>query len=193
MRDLKGVEERILDKALYLFGKNGSTNVPIRAIAKEAGVNVSAINYYFRSKDEMLKNVQEFYIDNMIMAFYPLDNSELSEEDKLIGCANEIIEYSTRYPGVHVMNKEAFFMAKDDEMAIKILTTTKEMNNKLDKVLKSVINSKGMDFKYKRMIFLSSILHPVGSENYEGFDDKILDSKKYRISYIKYIINLLKE
>ena len=45
MRELKGIEEKILDKALYLFGKNGTTNVPIRSIVKEAEVNVSAINY----------------------------------------------------------------------------------------------------------------------------------------------------
>lgn len=36
MRKLTGVEETILDRALYLIGKTGSFNVPIRAIAKEA-------------------------------------------------------------------------------------------------------------------------------------------------------------
>ena len=38
VRELKSVEEKILDRSLYLFGKNGSTNVPIRTIAKEANV-----------------------------------------------------------------------------------------------------------------------------------------------------------
>ena len=42
MKELKGIEEKILDRALYLFGKNGSTNVSIRKIVKEAEVNVSA-------------------------------------------------------------------------------------------------------------------------------------------------------
>ena len=50
MRDLNSVEEKILDRALYLIGKTGSMNVPIRAIAKEANVNVSAVNYYFRTR-----------------------------------------------------------------------------------------------------------------------------------------------
>ncbi|WP_198536644.1 TetR family transcriptional regulator [Paenibacillus sp. DMB5] len=66
MRELKNIEERILDRALYLMGKNKSCNIAIRAIAKEANVNVSAINYYFRSKDEMLKLVKEFYIENTL-------------------------------------------------------------------------------------------------------------------------------
>ena len=58
MCELTSVEQNILDKALYLIGKNSSFNVLIRAIAKEAGVNVSAISYYFGTKDEK----ESFYI-----------------------------------------------------------------------------------------------------------------------------------
>ena len=58
----------------------------IRAISKEAEVNVSAINYYFGSKDEMVKNVQAFYIENIVSAYSELDNEELSDEEKLILC-----------------------------------------------------------------------------------------------------------
>ena len=135
MRELKNIEEKILDRALYLFGKNGSLNVPIRAIAKEAEVNVSAINYYFGSKDEMVKNVQLFYIENMVLAYSKLDNEELSDEEKLILCVNEIMEYILRYPGVLVMLKEATNADKDDEMAKKIIDVTDSMNKKLDIVL----------------------------------------------------------
>ncbi len=74
MRELTSIQEKILDKALYLIGKNASFNVPIRAIAKEANVkeanvnvNVSAINYYFRTKEEMMKYVKEFYLDNTVV------------------------------------------------------------------------------------------------------------------------------
>ena len=84
MRELKSVEEKILDRSLYLFGKNGSTNVPIRTIAKEANVNVGAINYYFGSKDEMIRTVQRFYIENTIAAYLPLDNDELNDEEKVV-------------------------------------------------------------------------------------------------------------
>ena len=128
MKELKGIEEKILDRALYLFGKNGSTNVSIRTIVKEAEVNVSAINYYFGSKDNMLKYVKQFYIDNITQAYSPLDDEELSNEERLIRCANEIIEYSLRYPGVLVMNKEATDSKEKDEMDVKIIETTKEKN-----------------------------------------------------------------
>jgi AcrR family transcriptional regulator len=39
------IREHILDRTIYLMGKQGTTDVPVRAIAREAGVNVAAVNY----------------------------------------------------------------------------------------------------------------------------------------------------
>lgn len=191
MRELKSIEEKILDRALYLFGKNGSSNVSIRAISTEAEVNVSAINYYFGSKEEMLRNVQAFYIENTIAAYDALDNDKLSDEEKIIVCANEIMEYSLKYPGVFVMNKEAERSYPNDEMSKQIIDITAKMNGKLDDILKKVIKAPEEKFHYIRMIFLSSILHPAGDTGMEAFNK--LDDRNVRIDYIKYLINILKE
>ncbi len=193
MRELKNIEEKILDRALYLFGKNGSLNVPIRAIAKEAEVNVSAINYYFGSKDEMVKNVQLFYIENMVLAYSKLDNEELSDEEKLILCVNEIMEYTLRYPGVLVMLKEATNADKDDEMAKKIIDVTDSMNKKLDTVLERVVKSSKNKFIYTKMIFLSSIIYPTSDANTEELKNELISDKEKRIEYIRYILSILQE
>lgn len=200
MRELKSVEEKILDRSLYLFGKNGSTNVPIRAIAKEANVNVGAINYYFGSKDEMIRTVQRFYIENTIAAYLPLDNDELNDEEKVVLCLNEIMEYSLRYPGVIVMHKEAVNAEVKDEMSNQIINITASMNEKLDKILIKVLDSSEEDFKYHRMIVLSSVLYPTSDKNIQVFSDKniqvfneeFLKNKDGRINYIKYILKILK-
>jgi len=192
MRELKSVEEKILDRALYLIGRNGSSNVPIRAIAKEAGVNVSAVNYYFRTKEEMMKQVQEFYIHNTLEAYNILDNDSYSNEEKVILCANEIMEYSIRYPGVIVIQKEAAYEVEKSEMARRIIEVTEEMNSKLDKVLLYVLGCGHEEFVFNRMIFLSSILHPVNNMGPLQFsNDTILDKDK-RLQYIKFIICKLK-
>lgn len=193
MRELKNIEEKILDRALYLFGKNGSLNVPIRAIAKEAEVNVSAINYYFGSKDEMVKNVQLFYIENMVLAYSKLDNEELSDEEKLILCSNEIMEYTLRYPGVLVMLKEATNADKDDDMAKKIINITDSMNKKLDTVLERVVKPSKNKFTYAKMIFLSSIIYPTSDANTEELKNELISDKEKRIEYIRYILSVLKE
>lgn len=192
MRDLKNIEEKILDRALYLFGKNGSLNVPIRTIAKEAEVNVSAINYYFRSKDEMIKNVQKFYIQNTILAYSKLDNEELSDEEKLILCANEIMEYALRYPGVLVMQREAAKADEDEEISREIIDITESLNKKLDRVLKKVITTSESRFTYAKMVFLSSIIYPTSDFNTEDFKNELINDKEKRIKYIRYILNMLK-
>ena len=46
---------RILEAALVVIERDGAERATVRAIASEAGVNVAAINYHYRSKDELLE------------------------------------------------------------------------------------------------------------------------------------------
>jgi AcrR family transcriptional regulator len=192
MRELKGIEEKILDRALYLFGKNGTTNVPIRSIVREAGVNVSAINYYFGSKDRMLSYIKEFYLENISQAYAPLYDDNLSDEEKLVKCSNEIIEYSLRYPGVLVMNKEASSSKEKDEMDIRIIEKSKEKNSRLEYILRKVLRGSDEEFTYKRIIFISSITYPATNEDGQ-YDKEVVSTEEKRIKYIRSLIRLLKE
>ena len=180
MRELKGIEEKILDKALYLFGKNGTTNVPIRSIVKEAEVNISAINYYFNSKENMMNYVKEFYLENITQAHAALYDESLSDEEKLIKCSNEIIEYCLRYPGVLVMNKEAASAIEKSEMDIKIIERSNEENIKLYSVLKSVLNCSEEDFKYRKTIFMASITYPATNED-GAYNKEIISTEEERL------------
>ncbi|NLI89163.1 MAG: TetR/AcrR family transcriptional regulator [Epulopiscium sp.] len=191
MRKLTNVEEKILDKALYLIGKTGSFNVPIRMIAKEADVNVSAINYYFHSKEEMLGLVKEFYIDNTIAAYSALDNDEYNAREKVILCANEIMEYTIRYPGIMTVLKEASNSQEEDEISARIIKTSDFCNDKLDKFLAKILTGDESTFKHKKMIFLSSILHPTIHYDFYNIDTDLVDNKDKRLKYIDFVINML--
>ena len=57
-------EERIILGTIAAIEADGIHNVTIRGIAREAGVNSAAINYYFRSKDLLLAKVLDFTLDN---------------------------------------------------------------------------------------------------------------------------------
>ncbi|MCF0147062.1 MAG: TetR/AcrR family transcriptional regulator [Clostridium sp.] len=192
MRELKGIEEKILDKALYLFGKNGTTNVPIRSIVREAEVNVSAINYYFNSKENMMNYVKEFYLENITQAYSALYDESLSDEEKLFKCSNEIIEYCLRYPGVLVMNKEASSTKEKNEMDLKIIEKSNEANIKLYSVLKNVLNCSEEDFKYRKAIFMAAITYPATNEDGD-YNKEIISTVEERQIYIKKLIRLLKE
>jgi AcrR family transcriptional regulator len=192
MRELKSVEEKILDRALYLIGKTRSINISVRAIAKEASVNVSAINYYFRTKEEMLKQVKEFFITNTLSITSILDNEELGEEEKLILASNEIMEYIIRFPGVTVILRDASKQEEADEISTKILDVSKDMNEKFENTLYSVTKSSSMNLKQKYMIFMSSITYPIENNDIVDFDDGIIESREKRIGYIKNLIKALK-
>ena len=141
----------------------------------------------------MVKNVKSFYIENIVLAYSKLDNEELSDEEKLILCANDIIEYTLRYPGVLVMQKEASGEHKHEEMSKQIIEITNSMNKKLDNILEKVVKPSKDKFKYVKMVFLSSIIYPTGDINTEEFKNEHINNKEKRIEYIKYILSILKE
>jgi len=192
MRELKNIEEKILDRALYLMGKNGSSNISIRAIAKEADVNISAINYYFGSKNEMLQQVKEFYIANTTEVHSILDQQEYTEEERLILFANEIMEYAFRYPGLVVILKEAVTLKDKDEVSKSIYNVTQTIHKKIEIILAHIIKESTDCIQYSRLVFMSSIIYPIENSILINLGTNILDTKEKRIDYIKYIIKLLK-
>lgn len=57
MRSGKATKERILDAAERLFAERGFDRTSLRAITTEAGVNLAAVNYHFRSKNDLIHEV----------------------------------------------------------------------------------------------------------------------------------------
>jgi AcrR family transcriptional regulator len=54
---MAGTKTQILDAAERLFGEHGYAATSLRAITAAAKVNLAAVNYHFRSKDELLRAV----------------------------------------------------------------------------------------------------------------------------------------
>lgn len=57
-------EERIVLGAIAAIEAEGIQNVTTRSIARYAGVNSAAINYYFRSKDRLMERVIDYTLNN---------------------------------------------------------------------------------------------------------------------------------
>lgn len=51
----EATRERIMDAADRLFGAHGFRGTSVRALTREAGVNLAAVNYHFGSKHELLR------------------------------------------------------------------------------------------------------------------------------------------
>ncbi len=55
--DARETKDRILNAAELLFAEKGFDAASLRDITQEAGANVAAVNYHFRSKDELIEAV----------------------------------------------------------------------------------------------------------------------------------------
>ncbi|MEY4383824.1 MAG: HTH-type transcriptional repressor KstR2 [Bacteroidota bacterium] len=94
-------EEKIKLAARKIFQEKGFEGAKTRDIAKEAGINLALMNYYFRSKKAlfemiMMETVQEFFQ----MVFQILNKSETSLMDKIDGFVETYIETLKKNPEV---------------------------------------------------------------------------------------------
>lgn len=193
MRTLNTVEEKILDRALYLMGKTRSCDVSIRAIAKEAKVNVSAINYYFRTKEEMLRQIKSFYIENVLSACSILKDETYDDEERLILFSNEIMEYTLRFPGITVILREALNLEEADETSLSIINVTKELHDGMNNLLAKVIKGSGLTLEYSKMMFISALIYPIENMDIVDFDHTIMEDKEKRLEYVKHVLKILKD
>lgn len=94
------MEEKIIDAAvecLEKFGVGGTTN---RAIAKAAGINSAAINYYFRSKDVLIQKVMERTMDN---AFDWSDFEDVpgsTPKERCFAIFDHLVQGGINFPGI---------------------------------------------------------------------------------------------
>lgn len=79
-----GARQRILDAAGEIFAEYGYGHVTVRDICKRAGVNVAAVNYYFRNKESLYLDVLKFWQHVAFRKFQPeLGADKLLPEEHL--------------------------------------------------------------------------------------------------------------
>src|SRR5438477_6653609 len=64
-------KQRILDVAEQMFAEHGFAGASLRQIIGEAGVNLAAVHYHFRSKESLLESV-------IVRRMAPLNEERLS-------------------------------------------------------------------------------------------------------------------
>ena len=86
--DLSEKQIHILEVAEALFAEKGFDGTSVRQIAKEAGVNVAMISYYFGSKEKMLSAL----INYKAAGFRIAVESVLSEDDGFLEKTDAIVK-----------------------------------------------------------------------------------------------------
>lgn len=101
MAEEKSTRERILEAAITGIEKHGIDKLTTRKIAEEAEANIASINYYFRTKADLIAEVLAATADHMLEDV----RATLDREDRpLKETVNEVffylIEGMMRYPGI---------------------------------------------------------------------------------------------
>ncbi|RPJ36899.1 MAG: TetR/AcrR family transcriptional regulator [Chloroflexi bacterium] len=94
------VEEKIIRATIGCIEKYGISGATNRQIAQAAGVNLAAINYYFRSKELLIQRVMEITLTN---AFDLSDLPSMpgaNAQERCIAIMMHLIEGGYTYPGL---------------------------------------------------------------------------------------------
>ena len=137
---------QIMEAAEELFAEKGFDGTSVRDVAKEAGVNLAMISYYFGSKEKLMESLFKYRGEFIKMQLESMiENKELSSLEKVYALINNYIE--------RIMKQQCFhkIMAREQMVDLKGTTTQlihelKRTNQELVKKLIQEGQKKG-DFK----------------------------------------------
>ncbi|MFT6630587.1 MAG: AcrR family transcriptional regulator [Bacteriovoracaceae bacterium] len=100
-------KEKIISVAMKLFARNGFAGTSIREISSEAGTNLAAINYYFKSKEGLyqscLKKISESTI-NLTKKSLTEAKSTNDIYNSLLSFTNEIFYFYIENPNLLLLS-----------------------------------------------------------------------------------------
>ncbi|MNK05058.1 putative HTH-type transcriptional regulator YttP [compost metagenome] len=93
-------EEKIREAAKRVFVEKGFDGCTSREIAKEAGMNVALVNYYFCSKKQLFKLVFEAVMEDFMLSTVEVFKKDLSLESKMRIFIEKEYEFLTLHPDI---------------------------------------------------------------------------------------------
>lgn len=188
-------KSRILQYAIDMVGSKG--DVTIRELAETAGVNVASINYYFGSKENLLKEVERHYSIALYNVQYSIFTStELSPYDKLLEWAKSMSTFIYQYPAlISLIVKLSVKDASYTPVLIEKIYLNKELQDMIQQIIGTIIKSEDKKLlKLKYLQLFSGILGPVINrlveENYSDKPPTLNFSSKDDLEeYMKHLID----
>ncbi len=116
--DKSDKKDLILDVAEKLFSELGFDGASTRHIAKEAGINMAMLNYYFGSKDGLYKSVLERRLGGFRQTLSNLNEENISSWDKINRCVELYVD--------RVMGNECFHRLINREMSLQQRSETSD-------------------------------------------------------------------
>ena len=189
--DKNDTKEKIILEAMEIIGKQVNMKVTTREIAKKAHVNLASINYYFRSKENLFKEVEKHLADKLQKIYDILSENDLPLKERLTLWAESLMQYLLDYPGIMFMWAQSVIEDQKKGGIVGKLISTSEMT--IDKIITdlSSINNREI-ISFKVMQLLSGVINPVILYQVAGENITInIMDKGLRKRYITSLINTL--
>lgn len=101
MAEKNDTRRLIVEAVITCIEKYGIDKVTTRKIAVEAGTNIASINYYFRSKDELVNEALSLTINHMMEdVFLAIDDTQQPFDIVLHSVIYYFLSGSQKFPGV---------------------------------------------------------------------------------------------
>jgi AcrR family transcriptional regulator len=87
--------DRLLQVAVEVFAEHGFRDATVRDICARANVNVSSVNYYFRSKEALYAKALDFAFESVqkLDPDNPARNETLSPEQRLVAYVDDYLQH----------------------------------------------------------------------------------------------------
>jgi TetR/AcrR family transcriptional regulator, regulator of cefoperazone and chloramphenicol sensitivity len=149
---------KIIEAAAEIIGKERNLNLTIREIAGRAEVNIASINYYFRSKDNLMEEVEHLMLDKIKSIYNNLFDETTEARDRLINWADKLMKHLLDSPGIlymigtRVLQKESMGLTEYLSLLETGLTP-------VVKELTGITDKNALSFKVMHLI--SGVVYPV--------------------------------
>lgn len=88
-------KEKILSVSIRLFAQKGYSNVSMREIAKEVGIQAASIYNHYPSKSALLNDIADYFKEQMMKEIYP--SFEITEDSDVRSFIENTINATDRF------------------------------------------------------------------------------------------------
>lgn len=194
MKPRSEVSEKIIDRAIYLIGKKGSMDVTVREIAKEADVNVAAINYYFDSKERMFAELAKRFGIAFAEMIAKLHDTTYPPEKRLLLWTDEIMGYLVDYPGVLNLVSRLVAAPPLDSFGAALQQHVDACFNGIRALICQIVDTDDIEqLDFKTIMLTSALAQPETILRGCPFDGEALRSPETRRRFLRLLIEMLKK
>jgi AcrR family transcriptional regulator len=155
------VKDHILDRTIYLIGRKGTTDVTVREIAAEAGVNVAAVNYYFSSKEEMFEQMAQRFLAGFEEVMKTLETPGVPATERLRRWSGVVMRHLADYPGFLPVMERHMTGEPLDPFGRALRTAMQQAVRQLKSVLREcVVGADETRIGFKLTLFISALAGP---------------------------------